>query len=54
MIATDGRRTIANAPQKEPEQIPGQLTVEDCIRLAKGLDENVDWPPAEPLYGGHN
>lgn len=49
MIRTDGRPTIA---MRESEPLPGQMTVEECIELAEA--EKKDWPPAEPLYGGHN
>lgn len=48
MIRTDGRPTIAWAPH-----IPGQMTVEECIEEAKA-EEQKEWPPADPEFGGHN
>lgn len=53
MIRTDGRPTIA---MRESEPLPGQMTVEECIELAKREQAQDAWPTpeSEPLYGGHN
>lgn len=63
-LAAERRRrsltALAPVEQGTRTLSPTQMTVDECIALVeaeqrKTLQEVMnEWPPAEPVYGGHN